>query len=77
MADSGEPSRKAGVLPPPPDDADSSQKVTVPPLEPPPPSLEAMVRSRRGRGARPERGPWLLLVALFVLGMLVTMYFRR
>ncbi len=76
MAEYGnQPARKA-ALPPPPDD-DQSPSVTVPPLEPPPASLEALVRSRRVRTAPRERSPWLLLVALFVLGMVVTMYFRR
>ncbi|HEV8248261.1 MAG TPA: hypothetical protein VGP93_20940 [Polyangiaceae bacterium] len=80
MADSGEqPSRKNGVLPPPPGFGEEQQEVAVPPLEPPPASLEAMVRNRQ-RPARPsssEKSPWLVLVALFVLGMLLMMYFRR
>jgi hypothetical protein len=50
----------------------------VPPLEPPPRSLEAMVHSRIRPKPRPaERNPWLVLIALFLLGMLVTMYFQR
>jgi len=37
-----------------------------------------MVHSRirpKPRGA--EKNPWLLLLALFLLGMLVTLYFQR
>lgn len=66
------------MLPPPPGVGDAPDAFTVPPLEPPPPSLEAMVQSRARIKPRPaEKNPWLLLVALFLLGMLVTMYFKR
>jgi len=37
-----------------------------------------MVHSRiRPRPRAAEKNPWVLLLALFVLGMLVTMYFQR
>jgi hypothetical protein len=37
-----------------------------------------MVHSRaRIKPRAAEKNPWLLLVALFILGMLVTMYFQR
>jgi len=70
--------QKAGVLPPPPGAGDAPGTVSVPPLEPPPRSLEAMVQSRiRPKPRAAEKNPWLLLFALFLLGMLVTMYFQR
>ena len=80
MADSRSKSKqKLGVLPPPPSASDApGPPVSVPPLEPPPRSLEAMVHSRiRPKPRAAEKNPWLLLFALFLLGMLVTMYFQR
>lgn len=70
--------RARGVVRPPPArvSEDGTSSVEVPRLEPPPPSLEAMVQSRPG-GRDSERATWPLLVALVLLGALITAYVSR
>jgi len=74
--DASRPSTPA-LPPPPPSDADDGHDaVLVPPLEPPPSSLGALARKKK----EPPREPkmfWLVLIALFVLGTLLTFYLQR
>jgi hypothetical protein len=56
---------------------DGPDPVVVPPLEPPPSSLGAMASQRKREPPREPKLFWLILVALFVGGTLLTFYLQR
>jgi hypothetical protein len=74
-----EPRRTPAVLPPAPDHPDDGpgEAVKVPRLEPPPSSLKPTARAKLSTPDRESKGFWLLLVALFVAGTVITFYFQR
>jgi hypothetical protein len=67
------------ALPPPPPlhPDDGPDPVQVPPLEPPPSSLGALARHKKKEPAREPKVFWLILIALFVVGTLLTFYLQR
>jgi hypothetical protein len=67
------------ALPPPPPlhPDDGPDPVQVPPLEPPPSSLGALARHKKKEPPREPKVFWLILIALFVVGTLLTFYLQR
>jgi hypothetical protein len=49
----------------------------VPPLEPPPSSLGALAKQRKKEPPREPKIFWFVLIALFVVGTLLTFYLQR
>jgi hypothetical protein len=69
-----QPERSHGVLPPPPSHPDDGPSaLSLPPLAAPPTSLQVQVR--RAEGPVPLKA-WLMMVALFIVGTVVTFLFE-
>jgi hypothetical protein len=74
--DASRPSTPA-LPPPPPSPGEGTGPLQVPPLDPPPSSLGALASRRKNPPPREPKIFWVLLVALFVAGTLLTFYLQK